>query len=68
MDDAAAEYDYIEYDGAHFRRCKSKPGLSVEDVLHDGRWVPYQGDRYERGAYGSPCHNPLRISTTKTGG
>ncbi|MGI4795092.1 MAG: hypothetical protein ACRYG8_13670 [Janthinobacterium lividum] len=59
----SADFDYLEYDGAYFRRRKGRPGISVEDVLHGDHWVPYQGDRYERGAYGTPCVDPLGLTT-----
>lgn len=62
-EDAAAGFDYFEYDNAYFRRRRGKGGFSVDAVLHGDRWVPSAGDRSERGVFGSPCQDPLRQVT-----
>jgi hypothetical protein len=48
-----ADYDYLERDGAYFRRRSGKATGSVDDVLHGDKWVPYEGDALEAGAWGA---------------
>jgi len=35
---------YFHHDNAYFRRRGDSGNMGVEDVLSDGKWVPYEGD------------------------
>jgi hypothetical protein len=50
----AEQYDYLEYDGAYFRRHRSVPGAPVEEVFWPKQgWVRYAGpDRIKPAWYG----------------
>jgi hypothetical protein len=54
-----AGYDYFEREGAYFRRRSGKATRAVDDVLHGDKWVPYEGDRLDAGAWSDPCEDPL---------
>lgn len=56
---SAAEYDYYEREGAYFRRNKSSPFRSVDDVLHGKTWKPYEGDRLQAGLMSDITTDPL---------
>lgn len=56
--DGAAEFDYLDRDGAIFRRRKGQPGMSVNDVLIDGNWQPYRGDAFAAGMWGDVIPKP----------
>lgn len=57
--DGAEEFDYLDRDGAIFRRRKGQPGRSVQDVLVNGKWTPYKGDAFAVGMWGDVIPNPL---------
>lgn len=52
-------YSYFDKDGAKFRRQNNGLTRSVDDVLHNGKWVPYQGDCLEPALYGDEIGDPL---------
>lgn len=59
-DGDGAEYSWFDYDGAKFRRRDKGLTWSVDDVLQDGRWVPYQGaDRLKPAFFGDAIADPL---------
>ncbi len=51
-------FTYFEYENARFRRPVGDPSMSVSDVLHGDKWVPYQGDRLAPGMFGNEISNP----------
>lgn len=51
-DDLKKSYSFFEKDGAYFRRDDGMGYQSVDDVLVDGAWKPYQGDRFGAAMYG----------------
>ena len=46
-------WEYLEYDGAFFRKRADSGLISVDEVWDGSAWVPYQGDRFDRGSFGN---------------
>lgn len=38
------KYVFYEFEGAYFRRSADDPGAGIREVMHGGKWVPYEGD------------------------
>lgn len=51
-DEVLAKSEFFRHDNAIFRRKPGKKGVGVDDVLVDGKFVPYKGDRIEPAMYG----------------
>lgn len=56
------EYDFLDHDGAQFRRRKGQLGVGVNDVLIRGQWEPYKGDAFAVGMWGDPIPDPLEAA------
>lgn len=54
----AAAYDFVDHDGATFRRRRGKVSWAVDDVLHGDKWEPYTGDALEAGQFGDSIDAP----------
>jgi hypothetical protein len=55
-----AEFSYFDVDGARFRRRNNGITRGVDDVLHGGAWVPYQGsDPLKPALWGDEIADPL---------
>ena len=54
-----AEWEYLDHEGAQFRRRAGNASWAVDDVLHGREWKPYQGDRLHVGTFGDIIDDPL---------
>jgi hypothetical protein len=61
-----SEFDYFDLDGAYFRRPKGFIG-GVTDVLVDGEWRPYTGNRTKPALYGDRISDPLQAPVKSAG-
>lgn len=53
-------YTHFEHDGAYYRRAENGLTRSVDDVLRNGRWVPYKGsDPLYPALFGNEVADPL---------
>ena len=55
-------WDFIDHEGATFRRRRGEVSWAVDDVFANGRWSPYAGDALKVGTYG------VRLKGDPTGG
>ena len=57
-----SEYEFIDGDNVTYRRRKNKLSRSVDDVFNatTGKWLPYKGDRFQRGMFGSITTDPAK--------
>jgi hypothetical protein len=46
-------FRFFELDGAFFRRKAGKVSTTVDEILHEGKWKPYTGDRSRPAAIGN---------------
>ena len=57
MTKAQDKFEYFEHNNAKFRRRISYGG--VDDILQDGEWVPYTGNRTDPYLYGDRVGDTL---------
>jgi hypothetical protein len=57
-EDTKQGYTYFEHGDACFRR-GPHGRKQVDDILHDGVWIPYDGDCLEPALFGDEIDDPL---------
>lgn len=59
-DEEGGKTAYFDLDGAKFRRRAGVSYRSVDDVLVDGKWEPYEGsDPLKPAVFGNEIEDPL---------